>query len=598
MPSRTSTILLAGVLGFASTTSQVMVIRELLVAFTGNELTIALTLAIWLLAVGAGSLLAGRAPLAAARMVPGLMITAGLASVAQVLAIRLIVPWVSGFGQLVTPPALAVLSAVGILPCAVTFGALFVGLVARASTSGFGRPIAAIYGSEAVGSAVAGVALAAFLLEASSPIAVAAVAALVLVAGAAWMVGNWHGHAGVARRVLPVCGLLGLGLVLAAGGRLDLATRGAQWRPLKVVATADSKYGSLVVTGSDSIFQFFETGTLTFTVPDLRYAEECAHLPLLCHPAPRSVLVLGGAGSGIVEEVLKHPSVKQVDFVELDPRVISIVKELAPRGWLEGNAHTAVRAYSGDAREFTARARTAYDVVIVGAGMPTSLLINRYYTREFFRSIRKVLAPDGVVAVKLASPGASVSPEMAELVASVRNALGAVFPNTAMLPGDYVHILASPSLDVGAQARLVMERLHARELHPAFVNQYVLWDWLAPIRVAQLDSIVGSYDHGEINSDDKPVAFALALSLWEKQMAGAHGFLSPPRGLGLVGCVILLVVLSLLVIGFFAVGCRVPASALGPLVMVYTVGLLTMFTQVLIIVAFQIASGYIYGRIA
>jgi spermidine synthase len=365
-----------------------------------------------------------------------------------------------------------------------------------------------------------------------------------------------------------------------------------------VVRAADSKYGNIVVTGRDSIYQFFENGALAFTVPDARYAEECAHLPLLHHPGPLTVLVLGAAGSGIVHEVIKHPSVTRVDFVELDPSLFSMVREFAPRGWLDGNGRASVTSYFGDGRERVAKTADTYDVVIVSVGMPTSLQTNRYYTREFFRSARERLERDGILAVKLATPEAFVGPETAALAASIRYALSAVFPNLVMLPGDYIQILASPGLDLKTQTPLVMERLESRGLRPSFVNQFVLWDRLAPMNRAQLDSVVGSCDRGQVNSDDRPVAFALALSLWEKQMAGRHSLLSFAARLDFAGCTLLLVVLGFAVIGLCMAGCRLSVKALPPLIMVYSVGLATMFTQVLVILAFQIASGYIYGRIA
>jgi spermidine synthase len=518
--------------------------------------------------------------------------------VIQVISIRLAMPLVSGFGELVTPTAMLVLSGVGILPSAILYGALFVALVDRAGSVGFGRPIALVYGVEAGGSALSGLALGIYLLEAVNPLAVmTGTAMLCLASGACLLVmarsqGRWLKGA-----VAAGC-LAGLAVVLAVSGKLDIATRQAQWRPLNVVHTADSKYGNLVVAGGDGIFQFFESGTLAFTVPDPRYAEECAHLPLLHHPGPRTVLVLGGAGSGIVHEVLKHPSVTRVDFVELDPSVVSMVRRFAPRGWLAGNDRASVNGHFGDGREWVAKNADTYDVVIVSVGTPTSLQTNRYYTREFFRSARKRLGRDGILAVKITSPGAFVGPETAALAASIRNALRAVFPNIVMLPGDFIHILASPGLDLKAQTPLVIERLASRDLQPSFVNQFVLWERLAPMKLAQADSIVAGNDRGRVNTDDRPVAFALALSLWEKQMSGRHYVSSFAARLNVGGCILLLVALGFAVVGLCMAGCRLPVRVLPQLVTVYSVGLATMFTQVLVILAFQIASGYIYGRIA
>ena len=52
MPSKRGLLLVSWCLGLISVSTQVMIIRELLVAFTGNELTIATSLAFWLARFG------------------------------------------------------------------------------------------------------------------------------------------------------------------------------------------------------------------------------------------------------------------------------------------------------------------------------------------------------------------------------------------------------------------------------------------------------------------------------------------------------------------------------------------------------------------
>ena len=49
------------------------------------------------------------------------------------------------------------------------------------------------------------------------------------------------------------------------------------------------------------------------------------HIPLLAHPAPRSVLLVGaGRGGGVVESQ-KHPSIKHIEWIELDEKLVEII---------------------------------------------------------------------------------------------------------------------------------------------------------------------------------------------------------------------------------------------------------------------------------
>lgn len=49
-----------------------------------------------------------------------------------------------------------------------------------------------------------------------------------------------------------------------------------------------------------------------------RYQEMITHLPLNSHPNPEKVLVIGGGDGGVVREVLKHASVKEVVLCDID----------------------------------------------------------------------------------------------------------------------------------------------------------------------------------------------------------------------------------------------------------------------------------------
>ncbi len=598
MASRNGLVPLALALGFVSTTAQVIILRELLVAFTGNELTIATTFAIWLLAVSAGSLIFRSLSQHTVDRLPSLFIIAGVASFIQVISIRLLHPLASTFGEVLAPGTIILISLAGVLPSAVLFGGLFVALVGTARHVSPTRSVALVYGMEALGSGVAGLLLSIVLLEALRPAGIMGLVAVVCLGCGAYLVPSRTSSDRRIRFALVVACLAALAAVVGASGKIDLAARHFQWKPLNLARTVDSKYGNIVVTNRDSTFDFFESGTLAFTIPDLLYAEECAHIPLLHHPEPHNVLLVGGAGSGIVREVLKHPSVRSIDFVELDPALVSVVHDFAPKGWLDGNARASVTPYYGDAREYVAKTMNMYDVAIVSAGMPTSLQVNRFYTVEFFRSVERVLDKDGILSIKIASPGAYVGPALASLAASLANACKAVFPVVIMLPGEYINILASPGLDLRAQTPLVLERLRRRGIITSYVNQFVLWDTLSEMRIAQLDSTVARYDTGRENSDGRPVSFTLAMSIWEKHFRSGRVISSITSWVTPEKCTLLLLVVSVITVGFYMAATRAGLRAFPWFMALYSMGFTTMFTQILVILGFQIVSGYIYGRMA
>lgn len=577
---------------------QVAVIREQLVALTGNELSVAVTVAAWILFVAAGSLAFRRLVRESGAATLGLFIIAGLAAPFQVVSVRLVHAWVSTFGEVAGPGTMVVLAACGAFPSAAALGALFVALVDEARLAHLARPAAFVYGLEGLGSAIGGLLLGAYLLEAVNPITIAALAGMLGAAAAFGLSLKRPGGRRHLRAGLIAAAALVLGLVAAAGRTVDKATRQVQWQPLRVERTVESRYGNLVVAARDGIHDFFETGALAFTIPDPLYAEEAAHIPLLHHPEPHRVLVVGGAGTGIVGEIAKHRSVTTIDCVEIDPILISTAKHFAPPGWIEGTATTAVSLIYDDARHYVAATRNMYDAVIINVGTPNSLQTNRYYTVEFFRSAERILDRNGLLAVKFAAEGAAVGPRVAALVGTIANACRVAFPMVTILPGDYVHVLASPGLDLRSETRRAAERLARRGIEAAFVNQFVLHSRLSPSKIAQIDSVVAAHQSARTNSDLEPVALSVAMSIWEKQLSGRSVISSFASRLTVMSAILAMTAIGL---GVALVSARSHANgrALFPdLLALYSMGLVTMATQILTILALQIACGNIYTKIA
>jgi spermidine synthase len=575
------------------------VVRELLVAFTGNEITIATTLAFWLLSVAAGCLMFKTRAGSSDRPVTAgvLFIIAGLLALLQVVLIRLLHPLTVTFGEIPHPALVMALTAIGVAPCAIILGGLFVNLVSLAEKAKQRAPVSATYGAETLGSGVTGLLLGVYLLESMSPIAIAGLASMVGLVCGLYLIALVGGVWAARCRALAVLGLAGLTFLLAMSPRVDLVTRQVQWDPLKVTKTVDSRYGSIVVTDRGGLHDFFESGVLAFTVPDHLYAEECAHIPLLHHPNPETILLIGGTGSGVIGEVAKHPSVKVVDYIELDPAVIELVEAYSPPGWMEG-AGTDVTAIYGDGRQYVAGTERAYDVVIINVGTPVSLQINRYYTVEFFEHVRARLKGDGIMSLKIPMEGAYISPELASILAAMVNGCREVFGNVTLVPGAYIHVLASPDAGIEARTAQIIETLAARGVGTSYITEPLLLDRLSPLRSADLDSLIMKYDSGITNTDARPVSFTYAISLWAKHFKSGKAVSILISWMSLGNCLVLLIVVGLVAVTAHMRAVRASWSALPSVVAIYSMGFTAMFTEVLILLSYQVVSGYIYTRLA
>ena len=119
-----------------------------------------------------------------------------------------------------------------------------------------------------------------------------------------------------------------------------------------------------------------------------------AHLPLLLHPEPRQVAIIG-LGSGVtLGSALTHP-IARADTLEISPEVVEA------SGAFEHENHRALadprtRLVIADGRSHLMLSRLQYDVIISEPSNPWMAGIASLFTHEFFQSVRDRLAPGGI----------------------------------------------------------------------------------------------------------------------------------------------------------------------------------------------------------
>ena len=264
--------------------------------------------------------------------------------------------------------------------------------------------------------------------------------------------------------------LLSLGLLvaaLAAGDEIDRISRGIQWRPYQLRLARETPLGSLALVEKAGQYDFFMNGIYQFSHPDPRRAEEKTHLPLLLHPQPRNVLMIGGGLSGSLREVQKHPSVSKVDFVELDRGWFETVGRVLPelKDWFPDPSR--VRIAWGDGRRFLERSQEAYDVILLDLPGPDNLQLNRFYTLEFFRLAAGRLRTGGLLVFPQAGATDLMGPAQSRGLAILADTLRAVFPRVLVFAAEDLYLAGFKDGQGAGQALpRSWQRWQARSLSP------------------------------------------------------------------------------------------------------------------------------------
>jgi spermidine synthase len=163
----------------------------------------------------------------------------------------------------------------------------------------------------------------------------------------------------------------------------------------KVEVLDSHEFGRMLVL--DGVFQ-------TSIFEEFIYHEMIAHVPLLTHPAPKRVLVIGGGDGGSVREAVRHEAVEVVEMVEIDGMVVEVSKKFLPEisSAMRDN-HPKLQLSIGDGIAHMKKTENHFDVIIVDCSDPIGPGVG-LFSREFYQDVYKALKPDGLFVQQTESP--------------------------------------------------------------------------------------------------------------------------------------------------------------------------------------------------
>ncbi len=214
-------------------------------------------------------------------------------------------------------------------------------------------------------------------------------------------------------------------------------------------------------------------GTFQVTEKDeFVYHEMLAHFPMMSHPKPKDILVIGGGDGGTIREVVKHRSVERAVLCEIDPRVTAVALEYLP-SVSTGLTDRRVEVLHEDGVRFVKAHEAAFDVILVDSTDPVGPAVG-LYSAEFYAACKRALRPGGIVCAQSESPFVN-GDVVRRLAQSVRANFGHLQLYLAPLPtypsGLWSFMAASetplPRKVDAARAEALVTRYYTAEMHRA-----------------------------------------------------------------------------------------------------------------------------------
>ncbi len=556
--------------GLAAVIAQTLIIREGLALFGGYELISGILLCFWLIWGAVGSLIFSKLKLSRnPRLTYSvLLILLSVCILISITFLRYALKIFSlPFGEIISFGKMIQVSVISLAPTCIIFGGLF--------------PVAAkmldperVYLLEGIGAFFGGIVITFLLVEILPPYGILLIVIIVLIICSFIMINR--------PQLLFIPFILAFFFLRIYD--IEFFLRKAQMGEQNLFGLKESKYGVIAVTKSGDQSNFYTNGIFDFSSPDIYSSEEAVHYPLLLHELPQKVLLVGGGIGNCITQIAKHQTVTEITYLELDPLFFKMGEEYIGENFKK---FAGLNIIFGDARFFIKNTKKRYDVVIINLPDPVNAQLNRFYTKEFFAEVGKILNDRGILSVRITAPPDIISPLFGQLLHTINKSLHTSFRHIVQLPAaKMTYIATNYNIELVTIKDVLKNRLHKRNLDLMYVNEYYFDYNFTPEKMEYVKNRIEE-SKGVLNTDLKPVCYYFTTILWGGVISGNLKNLF----ITLFKMNPLLFLIPLLLIFLFLRRRSIIYLS------VFSVGASEISAEVILIIFFQISYGYLYGWI-
>ena len=497
----------AFLLGTTTMIAQIILLREFLTVFNGNELVIGIVLSNWMVLTGIGAYIGKRS----------LKRTNSSSVTIFTLLLLTVLPFITLFlinflknkifpvGALISVFQIFFASLLLLIPLCFASGFLFTFISKSYSEIKNKNETGSVYGIESAGSIAGG--LVSGLVFISIFSSVESLLVLVVIKGIALFVISLKKRLHQLSRVSILVSFISFVLLFF---HPENRIRSYVYPNQKIEVSKDSPYGNIVITRRENLWSVYTNNSLMFDSENFMMNEEAVHFAMLQHLQPSNVLLLAGGLSGQIAEIMKYKPLS-IDYIEDNQWLVTLMKDS-----LQKIITRETTLYRSDPLRFIRKSLKKYDVVLINLPGPSNLQNNRFYTLEFFTLLKEKLLPGAVLSFGLPSPVNYLNTEAVELNSTIFSTLKCVFQNVIIIPGEKLYFIAS-------DARLscnIVEAVQKSGIENRYVNRFYFDDSLLK---RQSETILASLNpESEINHNLKPVLYRQQLAYWLSYFTGKY----------------------------------------------------------------------------
>jgi spermidine synthase len=291
--------------------------------------------------------------------------------------------------------------------------------------------------------------------------------------------------------------------------------------------------------------------------------------------------------NGYPEQFFAADSTLRIEYLEMEKNIISFYRQNHPR--LSEKIHFTTL----DPIKYLIKSKTKYDLIFIDVPDPTSLFLNRFYTKEFFQTVKKHFQDENSVFICSVSNSANfLIPELAKLNGVIYQTLKSVFPKVVFIPASKCLYAAGSGNYISHDPQILTVRMKKKHLSGKWFNRILIFDICNATRTKYFEKAISRY-RNNINLNLFPKAYLLTILFWTKHLdLNLSEYFLIGRNLKYVLEFIIFLILFLLAFGF---GRR---SDFKQTYNIISVSFVAFIFQLLLIYLTQIYFGFAYLTIS
>jgi len=543
--------------GISSIANQIIIIREFLNQFNGNEISISIVIFYWLILGGLGSLLSKFFQKNSIFIYSVLLFFIAILPIIQLVFIRILKQtiFIRGASANFYSMSLFVFFTISIY-------CILIGFILPYSqkviySTGYKLKTGFLYLIDNIGDIIGGAILSLILIYILTPFPIIAITSSLLIFVSLVLLYYQR-----KKFLFIICIFFtAIFYVLCLNSKFEKSTLAIKYG--KIIKYLESPYGRILITKEDNQTTFWESGNPIYFTNEIAKTEEKIHYALCQLDSVKNVLLIsGGFGRTITEVEKYHPL--HIDYVELDPYVTKIALKL---GIIAIKPNISI--INTDGRYYIKHTKKRYSAIIIDLPEPDTFQINRFFTKEFFFEAKSRLFKNGVLCISMKYSPNYISKIRKEKISVLYNTLRACFKHIILIPGESLYFIASEhSLYMD-----IPKRLHQLAIKTIYITPF----FYGNITLDRLKNIIAATKaDNKINRDLKPCLVNIMLKEWfEKFNTSFKSFL------------VIFISLSILYVIFIK----------KEEYILFSSGFCLMGMEMLIIFLFQIIYGYIYLKL-